>query len=677
MKKSNYVTKYDYINYYVKQPSMWFFKNDEIESAYELQKQKALEKNSHDSVDLIDENYDDDEYQDDNSEEIENDDYDFYRSLLAENAEIDKNNPLIVSGIIIDKKSKEFVINEYKQLKQCHDFYICDFDEIKPRIDLTRCAEQTLQLLNQHENVILFQPVFIDKARKILTKCDALVKYQNEIYLIETKGTSTAKFHHFLDLFFQKQILEVNLDPKVYDMNYQLCLVRYEYLSAKQISFIISDTINLSKNVTSTLIKASDLSTKQLVRLGASYTKVTEKGKSKDVVGVFINDLLNLTEEFINNKKAKKRLDCIKEVTSNFDIVIKELWDHKTKLDEKDVQYQNANKILFPSDFLPHKQDKSIFKDTDLWQKLRPLYALKGFEQFKYSGNIIDQNANNLEEMRFNYLKNYQVMIEKFIKGTPETKQKRFQLFFAKTSKPYFVDKKNYNNVLKKLKPKRVYFDFESINPAIRVVDKSLPFMQIVTQCSILVDHGSGIEPNCNNLMADPSNLSTDFFKQVVDSLYHGGQYCYIVYNKSFERLCLRQMIDFINEPSYTDKINIIIDNLFDLADFFRVNKDEQTLFIRELKGFYSIKKVLPLVEKYAPELFIQTNCQSYYDLEIGNGVECQSKSLQRFYGVIDDQDWANIVTASKKYCENDVRAMVAVLYWALKLATDPNLPHY
>jgi hypothetical protein len=44
----------------------------------------------------------------------------------------------------------------------------------------------------------------------------------------------------------------------------------------------------------------------------------------------------------------------------------------------------------------------------------------------------------------------------------------------------------NFSNFFGELKNKKVFFDFESINPAMRVIDMSLPFSQIVTQnCSI------------------------------------------------------------------------------------------------------------------------------------------------------------------------------------------------
>lgn len=652
MKKSQFVTKYDYINYYVKQPSMWFFTNSEIQTAYEQQLKKLKLASKEIILDDEDEPVDD-----------EQDVYDVYRELLEQNTAVDEDNPLITSGLIIDKKSKQFII-DYHNNKYGINFKVVDFDDKK--INLLACANETKKLIEENPHVILFQPVFIDEKLKILTKCDALVKYENEIYLIETKATSSAKFHHILDLYFQKYILETNYDNTKYDINYQLCLIKYEYLDQNEVSFIISDTINLTKSVAIDSKKDFDLQTKQAIKIGASYEKDGKDG-IKEVLGLNINDVLNRTDEFSMHPKVKtKNLRSpnkewiINQMIDDFEVVINKLWAHKQNLEQqlKDM----------PGEFLPHPNDKSHFKTTDMWQELRQLYAAKGIKAFKYSGNILDFNQENLKNLTTAYLNHDDVMLDDYVKGIVDTKQKYISLFFNKNSVDSEINKENYDALIKCLKPKQVYFDFETINPAIRVVNNSLPFMQIVTQCSILVNHNDGMKQQCNNLMGDPAKLSINFFKEIIDNLYQGDEYSYVVYNQTFERSRLKEMIDFINDSQYTTKIQVIIDNLFDLADFFKISKDKTTVFFKELGGFYSIKKVLPLVQKYAPNIFMSTNCVDYKTLEIYNGLVCQTKSLARFYGHVNDTEWQEIEMNSKIYCENDVRAMVAVLEWVKQL---------
>ena len=673
MKKSDYVTKYDYINYYVKQPSMWFFTNSELKAAYDIQMKTYQAKNG--SLNNISNDIVDDEDDEENDNEGV-DAYSLYRETLDELSELDDKNPLIVSGRIIDQEVKKFIIS-YHNDKYRENFLVHDFDNEK--LSLKQNAEKVKSLIETNKHLILFQPVFIDTKRKILTKCDALVKYENELYLIETKATSTAKFHHILDLFFQKQVLEENLSPQTYDINYQLCLIKYEYLDAYKVSFIISDTINLAKSVgiPNNIPDNELMDIKQKIKLGDGYTstsKNTDKPIGKDAL--YINDVLDLTSDFISHKTLNSnrvktnKIEIMTAVRDNFDEVIKQLWLVKTKL-------ENHPKDM-PEIFFPHANDKSVFKNTDMWLELRNLYAIMGFNQFLYSGNVINQSPENLTTFTDNFLNKKSINLSEFIRVTdPDKKQKISSLFFN-SNDDFFINDKECKELLNKLKAKRVYFDFESINPGIRVINNSLPFMQVVTQCSVIVADDTNPDLNCDNLMCDPQNITSSFFKEIVDSLYRGADYSYIVYNKTFEENRLKEMDRFIGEEEYSLKINIINKNIFDLADFFKVSAVKQVVFIKELGGFYSIKKVLPLVEKYAKEIFKETKCADYHDLDISNGVECQNKSLLRFYRALDDDEWAIVVENSKIYCENDVRAMIAVLYWVVnRLNNSPTIPHY
>jgi hypothetical protein len=47
----------------------------------------------------------------------------------------------------------------------------------------------------------------------------------------------------------------------------------------------------------------------------------------------------------------------------------------------------------------------------------------------------------------------------------------------------------------------------------------------------------------------------------------------------------------------------------------------------------------------------------------IHNGTEAQKESTKRFFNIIDDNEWNKIANNLKIYCENDVRAMIAVEY--------------
>ncbi len=195
MKKSNYIGKYDFIAYYTKQPAFWFFSNAEVEAAIDAQARLA-DPHAHVPLDQADE-------EDDDVEEIgdEHDYYSLYKELKEENKNIDENNPQIVEGIIIDKKSRDYVQSLYPHITTVVDLEGSEY--------CTKTHEElsliTKHLIENNQAIIIFQPVFI--ADHLITKPDALVKEGDAIRIIETKGTTTAKRHHFLDLYFQSRVI--------------------------------------------------------------------------------------------------------------------------------------------------------------------------------------------------------------------------------------------------------------------------------------------------------------------------------------------------------------------------------------------------------------------------------------------------------------------------------------
>ena len=215
--------------------------------------------------------------------------------------------------------------------------------------------------------------------------------------------------------------------------------------------------------------------------------------------------------------------------------------------------------------------------------------------------------------------------------------------------------------------------------------------MQTVNQVSVVYDlDGDEDIKAAESIVIDPLNgITKDDFKMIVNRILppckkdsfeekkkYWSEFKYIVYNKGFEDVRLKEMMFYINEEEYRDKILIIKDNMVDLAELFTIATKKEIpkfLVFKELKGFYSIKKVLPLVEKYDFDAFKRAGCVSYKtDLDVHNGTEAQSLSTRRFFNKIDsDEAWKNSVEDLKKYCDNDVRAMVVVEYFVRDIVDD------
>ncbi|MGL4647700.1 MAG: UU173 family protein [Mycoplasmoidaceae bacterium] len=650
MKTSKYINKYDYINFYTKQKSMWFFNNTEIKAGLDLALKKLrINLNEVDEVD------DEINYE---TDEIEVDSYEYFLLMKEELGDIDKNNPLIVEGNIIDEKSKAH-IKEVYQIDLVHDF-----DQLRKFKSMEELAIETKKLLLTNEKIIIFQPVFISE--HLITKPDALIKINNKIEIVETKGTTSIKVIHLLDLFFQKKVLERQDYLNNIQFEFKLCLVEYCRLNKNEISFIITHYCNPSKNPKALdLKKIENILREDLIARDQKIIELRQMLK----VGEFFNgndyDIvypLNITEILNNNwasfdvrmdnvhhssKRSLNRFEHqFKAVINEFDHVIKKLLTHKAKMNQED----------YPSEFIPTPVEKGFFKVSEFFPILRDIYFHQGYEIFSYSGKVMAQDEKVLQDYHPGD------DLEKYLKGNPQAKGIFEQAYFSK--KQLWIDQEKANRMINYLKDNKLYFDFESINTAIRNADHALPFNQIVSQCSLIEwKKDQKIDDlKCENLIIDPKFIDVLWFKKIIDHLYKGPNYSYIVYNIAFEKKRISEIDFFINEEAYSKKCKIIIDNLYDLADFFDPNK--RIILLKELHGFYSIKKVLPMIEKYQPQFLQQTKSRNYQELEIGNGLVCQEKTILRFFNLIDDQAWIKMENDLMLYCENDVRAMIAVEFF-------------
>ena len=183
-------------------------------------------------------------------------------------------------------------------------------------------------------------------------------------------------------------------------------------------------------------------------------------------------------------------------------------------------------------------------------------------------------------------------------------------------------------------------------------------------------------------MIRDTTKLNVGWLKSIVDKLIdtkhkvdakHPCTTWYIVYNQTFESNRLHEMDLVIKEKEYHDKIELIRNNIFDLADFFNTKQNEKKLLISKLHGFYSIKDVLPLIPQSIRD---ETKTVDYHKdlVDIHNGQQAQQITTKRFLNLFNDllfkdknkelmskKEWDKVAKELQKYCENDVRSMIAV----------------
>ncbi len=666
--KSIYVRKYDYLRSFYRPKSHWFFSNSDLKKYIDeltIKKISSLK----DKIFFVGFNDASDEY--DEQCELDSFEFDSYSSLKemneVDNLSTEDDDPKIIEGRIIDEQSKKFIKEKFSSCEV--------FDFTNSKLSIVEQFDKTIKLIKKGMNILLFQPVFISLNNKAITRPDAIVVLDGKILLIEVKGTTTSKLIHIFDLYYQLNIIEQVLNKfnkSVFDLF--LCIVKYCLGNIRTINFSLTNICSINKNGFS----FNDKKIKKLSFLEKiKFKSLCKEGFGKENSLTIKEMIYGLNLQ--NYKKAK----------SIYDVFFKDLNNFWSTID----QIHKYNQKKYKIDFTPEIKFKvNPIKTTDYWNNLRDYYYFdNNFCAMQYSGNLIsfEDQVNLFKKTKlisdpnsfFNWFVSNKDL--NFILSKPLKAMDIYIKYVAANKASNISIGKKVNDELKKLKSKKVYFDFESINLAIRPVDRWLPFTQVVNQVSLVCDHGDSILKENKPIIIDTKNgITKGDFKKIIDcilpcdDLAICNEYSYVVFNKSFECSRLKEMSQYINENEYYVKTSCIINNIFDLQDFFHISekKSNQLVVLKELKGYYSIKKILPLVKKYDLQSYKKARCLDYkLDLVIHNGSDAQKVSTKRFFGMISDDEWERIKIDLGKYCDNDVRAMIAIEYFLKKLVGIPN----
>ncbi len=207
-----------------------------------------------------------------------------------------------------------------------------------------------------------------------------------------------------------------------------------------------------------------------------------------------------------------------------------------------------------------------------------------------------------------------------------------------------FIKCDEIRKLLKTLSYPLYYLDFETFNPAVPPFDNTKPFQKIPFQFSIHVQESEGAEPKHYEFLAEGGiepriELTKELIRLIPDDV------CVVTYNSSFEKGVLKALGGAF--PEYADKLTKIQNNFFDIMKPFQ-NKH---FYTKELKGSYSIKKVLPAL---VPDL-------SYKGMVIGDGGEAM-----RVYGSLhlikDEDEKKKIKKDLLEYCKLDTLGMVKIV---------------
>lgn len=231
----------------------------------------------------------------------------------------------------------------------------------------------------------------------------------------------------------------------------------------------------------------------------------------------------------------------------------------------------------------------------------------------------------------------------------PLNHRQTLQVNGVKNNNEYFnlEEIKNFLNVIQ---GPIYFFDFETINPMIPILNGTRPFEQIPFQYSLHVTDILGNITDHKEFIAKPEDFNnvtvTDPRLQLIQQLKNDikSEGTIIAYNASFEISRLKELaIAFPNEKLFLDNL---IARFVDLLVPF----NKGWFYKPEMGASASIKSVLPAI---APKF-------SYSDLEIGNG----GLASEIYLSMIENRfkgDKATIIKNLFAYCERDTEGMVVI----------------
>ncbi|WP_226063327.1 DUF2779 domain-containing protein [Kaistella polysaccharea] len=230
----------------------------------------------------------------------------------------------------------------------------------------------------------------------------------------------------------------------------------------------------------------------------------------------------------------------------------------------------------------------------------------------------------------------------------PLSFNQRLQYNGLKNNESHY-DEDNIRNFLSQWEYPLHFFDFETIMPAIPILDGTRPYQQVPFQYSLHILTGAeeaGAEHK--EFLADAqdfTNGGVDPRKKMINQmkLDFRSSGSIVTYNKSFEIRILNELSrDF---PEDADYLFSIIDRIVDLLDVFKY----RWLYTPAMGSSVSIKSVLPAI---SPEF-------TYENLEIQDGGSASGLFLE---SVLDnDHNTPKLRNNLLSYCERDTYGMVVI----------------
>ncbi|UWD34557.1 DUF2779 domain-containing protein [Mesomycoplasma molare] len=554
-----------------------------------------------------------------------------------------KNNISIVEAreevfSTIEKAFLDYILNKYGK----ENVYVIKSKTTELAI------QETQEIINKKTHKIILYPVFIYK--NAIAKPTFIDLEQGKISLLKLTGSTKRKdiLKAYWDFWIVNKTIKLN--------NISFHLIDYVLNPKKnEKKFIEIFYLNINKSKKNLGIKYKEIYTKeeykkykiiagQIGLIPEEYDKL-KSGNYKPINKIY--DIVSSMYMEINSKK-EEYYDFL-EINDAIDLI--------NKAKEKE-ELEELSEV-----------DNGFFEPNPDFNEILKLKApiLQG-----YSGNIFKKEKiiELISKSRYESIENQ--LRDDFLYNSLNIKEK-VKIFKSKKLEEKIKILNNDENRI-------IWYDFEGFSLPYPPLDGVLPYNQIVFQLSIKETHKGRIVKNnfdIENIVYDPQKISIQSFEEIITKIYSNKADYFVVYNKNYENTRIKEMIELIRtqDEAKAKKMQMYFEhiekNTIDLADFFSGYSSKGNLpmiFIPDLKGYFSIKKIEKYITK--EQIPLAHLITPYQELKVQNGTMAMSKAIARYVGNIGDKEWEETKKELKKYCENDVMAMIMVkdfINWAFK----------
>ena len=186
-------------------------------------------------------------------------------------------------------------------------------------------------------------------------------------------------------------------------------------------------------------------------------------------------------------------------------------------------------------------------------------------------------------------------------------------------------------------------FDFETMNPAVSLIEGTHPYQQIPFQFSLHILKKEGAVPNHFEFLAESPG---DPRPALIDALMAiGPTGTILAYNMGFERRILRELSDAF--PAHRAFLSELDGRFKDLITPFT----SFWYYNAEQKGSCSLKHVLPALTG-----------TTYEGMEISEGGQAMREYTRVVYEDVSLDEKTRILNSLRKYCAQDTNALLDIL---------------